>query len=201
MKIRILLSCSVIALVVFGLLFSKNISNLILSINSEALAETQSQVQTNTLNTVQSVSLPVFISIPSINVNAPIEKVGLTSDGKMGIPKYFLNTGWYEHGPRPGEIGSAVIDGHVDWIKGAAAVFKNLHKMKIGDKIVVQDDKGMTIHFVVRKISQYNAKDDATNIFISNDGKAHLNIITCTGTWNKKINQYSKRLVIFADKE
>ena len=53
---------------------------------------------------------------------------------------------------------------------------------------------------MVREIRTYDATADATDVFISNDGKAHLNIITCDGAWNKNMNQYSQRLVIFTDK-
>lgn len=229
MKIRILPGISVIAIVVFGLLLWNNIPNLILPVNNvQEITEepiiseviigeninvpeapiqptsqtvTQLEVQTHTLKTAESIGLPVFISIPSLDLNASIEKVALAADGTMDVPKYFLNTGWYELGPRPGEIGSAVIAGHVDWVNGAAAVFKDLYKLNLGDKIAVQDDKGAIISFVVRESRTYDAKADATDVFISNDGKAHLNIITCDGAWDKNTNQYSQRLIVFADKE
>jgi hypothetical protein len=37
-------------------------------------------------------------------------------------------------------------------------------------------------------------------VFASNDGGAHLNLITCAGEWNKGKKSYSERLVVFADK-
>jgi LPXTG-site transpeptidase (sortase) family protein len=203
MKIRILLSLSVIAFVVFGLLFLNNISSPIFPVkNVEEITEVPTISQTtHTLQAGEKIGLPVRITIPAIDLNASIEKVALAADGTMDVPKYFLNTGWYELGPRPGELGSAVIAGHVDWINGATAVFANLYKLQAGDKIAVQDDKGAIISFVVRESRKYDAAADATDVFISNDGKAHLNIITCDGSWDKNINQYSKRLIVFTDKE
>ncbi|PIZ82226.1 MAG: class F sortase, partial [Parcubacteria group bacterium CG_4_10_14_0_2_um_filter_41_6] len=42
---------------------------------------------------------------------------------------------------------------------------------------------------------------DVPEVFNSSDGKAHLNLITCTGVWNKEDNAFSERLVVFTDKE
>ena len=119
----------------------------------------------------------------------------------MDVPKDPMNVGWYEPGPRPGEMGSAVIDGHVDWWYGAPAVFPNLYKLKPGDKIMVQDELGATASFVVRRTQDYGATDSATDVFVSSDNKSHLNLITCSGAWDNRAKQYSKRLVVFADKE
>ncbi len=143
---------------------------------------------------------PARIKISSIALNARVENVALTKDGAMDVPKDPNDAGWYELGPRPGEIGSAVIDGHVDWLHGDPAVFINLHKVKIGDKIVVQNDNGTSVTFIVRETRLYDADADATDIFLSDDGKAHLNIITCHGEWDKDDQQYLKRLVVFTDK-
>lgn len=164
-----------------------------------ALVET-SRVTTASATTT-SVGVPVRIGIPRIAVNAVIESVGLAADGSMGVPKKTRNTAWYNLGPRPGETGSAVISGHVNWLYGATAVFAKLNRLKPGDKITVRDDKGKVISFVVRGSKIYGAEADATDVFGSNDGKAHLNLVTCGGTWDKRAKQYTKRLVVFADKQ
>jgi len=150
---------------------------------------------------IENIGVPVRIKIPSINVDAAIEKVGLKTDGSMGVPKDPMNTGWYELGPRPGEVGSAVLDGHVDWWYGAPAVFPNLHEVKPGYIIIVEDDTGKIIPFVIREIRTYSIYDNANNVFVSNDGQAHLNLITCAGAWDYGSNQYSNRLVVFADRD
>jgi sortase (surface protein transpeptidase) len=144
---------------------------------------------------------PVRLMISSIGVDAPIERVALTPAGSMDVPKHPLDVGWYMLGPRPGEIGSATLAGHVDWFGGATAVFANLHKVKPGDTITVQDDRGETVSFVVREIREYAAAAAATDVFISSDGQAHLNLITCFGQWDTQARQYSHRLVVFTDKK
>ena len=119
----------------------------------------------------------------------------------MGIPTIPSRAAWFNLGTRPGDIGSAVMSGHVNWYNNAYSIFLNLNKLKPGDKITVQDNKGAIISFVVRKSVIYGTNQDATNIFYSNDGLAHLNLITCSGTWNKIAKQYSNRLVVFTDRE
>lgn len=145
--------------------------------------------------------LPVRLKIPGIHVDSAIEYVGLTPQGAVGIPKNPNNAAWYNLGPQPGDIGSAVITGHVNWYYGATGVFANLHKLKPGDKITVQDDKGSVFSFVVREIRDYAAAGDATDVFYANDEKAHLNLITCEGVWDRSAQQYTQRLVVFTDKE
>ncbi|HAU66160.1 MAG: hypothetical protein A2017_16290 [Lentisphaerae bacterium GWF2_44_16] len=148
----------------------------------------------------QEVELPMRLQISRIGVDAPIQNVGLAADGSMDVPKNPFDTGWYELGPRPGEMGSAVIAGHVDSPTGDAGVFADLDNLTIGDIIIVENE-GMSLSFRVREIRIYPAGADATEIFTSIDDKAHLNLITCNGTWDTNTNQYTDRLVIFTDKE
>jgi LPXTG-site transpeptidase (sortase) family protein len=146
--------------------------------------------------------LPIRLIIPKINVDTAIEYVSITSDGEMGVPEGPDNVAWFELGPRPGEIGSAVMAGHYGpWKDGRRSVFDNLNKLKEGDKLYVEDDKGMIISFVVRESRRYDPKADASNVFYSNDGKSHLNLVTCEGVWDQVSQNYSQRLVVFAEKE
>jgi len=144
---------------------------------------------------------PMHLRIPEINVDADIEYVGLTSGGAMGVPKNQDNVAWFKLGQRPGEDGSAVIAGHYGLKNGKGSVFDSLHKLIKGDKLYIEDDKGKIITFVVREIKSYNPQADATEVFNSSDGKSHLNLITCEGTWDKISKSYSQRLVVFTDKE
>lgn len=148
-----------------------------------------------------SVGQPVRLKIPVINVDALVEYVGLTPDGAMDIPKNTDNTAWFELGARPGNNGSAVIAGHFGRKKGKASVFDNLHKLRQGDKLYIEDDNGLIISFVVRENRSYDPKADVANVFGSIDGKAHLNLITCEGIFDKVSKSYPQRLVVFADKE
>lgn len=149
-----------------------------------------------------SIGSPVRLMIPSIRVNAPVEKKGLASDGTLDVPKGPATVAWYQYGPRPGDAGSAVITGHYGpWRTGARSVFDNLNKLRKGDIVKVQDDKGNLLSFKVREkklLSKDAPAAEVSRIFNKNNG-THLNLITCSGTWLPRLKTYTERLVIFTD--
>jgi len=146
----------------------------------------------------EETELPVTLRIPDINVNAKIEYVSLTQEGAMGTARQPLNVAWLSTGTRPGDVGSAVINGHYGWRKGKPEIFNNLNDIDIGDHVYIDDAKGNSISFIVREKRLYNSTDNASEVFYSENG-AHLNLITCEGEWNTTTENYPNRLVIFTD--
>lgn len=145
-------------------------------------------------------TLPIKILIPKIKVNALIEQVGFTAGGAMDTPKNIENAGWFAFGVVPGEIGSAVIDGHYGWKNRKASAFDRLSEVKVGDLVYVSDNNQATTTFIVRMIKDYGPREDTASIFNSTDNLSHLNLITCEGIWSKEKQSYSKRRVVFTDK-
>lgn len=145
----------------------------------------------------ENLTVPVRLKIPNLNVDATIESVGLTAKGAMGVPNNTANVGWFYLGPRPGENGSAVIAGHFNKENGEPGVFANLYTLKKGDKLFVEDNRGMSVVFVVQEIRNHDS-EYADEVFTRND-KAYLNLVTCEGIWDEVKKSYSKRLVVFAD--
>lgn len=143
--------------------------------------------------------LPVRLKIPVIGVDSAIEDALITPDGRMDVPVGSKNVAWFALGPHPGQSGSAVIGGHFGINNGVKFVFYDLDKLRVGDKIYIEDDKGDTLTFIVRKISLFGRDDNATTVFTSKDGLAHLNLITCEGIWNKVDDTYPERRVVFTD--
>lgn len=97
----------------------------------------------------------------------------------MDVPKDILAAARFAPGTRPGMIGSAVVDGHFGLQQGVPAIFDGLSTLRQGDEVTIEDDKGNIISFVVRELAVYEPLADATKVFVSHDGKAHLNLITC----------------------
>jgi LPXTG-site transpeptidase (sortase) family protein len=141
-------------------------------------------------------SFPSRLTIPKIGVNANVIQMGITTTGSMQAPATNQATGWYKYGARPGNVGSAVIDGHLGLSN--EAVFGKLDKLLVGDAITVLDDQGSTISFIVKRIATFERDSDAAAIFNSETG-SHLNLITCNGDWESHQATYSKRLVVFSD--
>lgn len=92
---------------------------------------------------------------------------GLRLMGQWEYRKGPAEVAWFNLGPRLGESGSAVIAGHYGWKNNIPAVFDNLHKLRNGDKISVEDEKGVATTFVVCEIQTYS-KDIVSPATISN---------------------------------
>jgi sortase (surface protein transpeptidase) len=141
--------------------------------------------------------LPVRLIIPRIGVDAAIERVGLTSDRAMASPSGPGTVGWYKFGARPGNKGSAVLDGHSGYADGRPAAFDDLPELKPGDKLYVTDARGERLAFVVRRKKLYARQADSAEVFGSSS-RRRLNLITCTGSFDESAGTHSKRLVVFA---
>ncbi len=142
--------------------------------------------------------LPRRLVIPSIKVSAAIQSVGLGQNEEMDVPNNFQDVGWFNLGSRPGERGSAVVAGHLNNDYGAAGVFWHLNKLKAGDDIYIIDEKGKSLHFKVSGKKVYSADSSVEEIFGKSD-KIRLNLITCSGVWDEKTQNYNNRLVVSAD--
>jgi LPXTG-site transpeptidase (sortase) family protein len=140
---------------------------------------------------------PIRIQIPSIGVDAVVGPVGLTKLNTMDVPKKPMDTGWFKLGPIPGEKGSAVIAGHRGF-RNEPAIFDNLHKIKIGDEVMIKDEKGEERIFIVRKMQTYGAKEQVADVWIKDDSE-YLNLITCSGRWNPFTRTSDERLVVFTE--
>jgi LPXTG-site transpeptidase (sortase) family protein len=141
--------------------------------------------------------IPVKIKIPAINVDTFVERVGLTKDGLMDVPKNIWNTGWFGNGGyRPGDPGNAVIAGHLD-APGTKAVFWDLDKLKAGDKIILTNQAGKQLTFEVVDKQVYPYNDAPLQQIFGPSPQAHLNLITCGGTFDRASQNYNKRLVVY----
>lgn len=179
----------VILMLGFLLFFSKN-SNL------AQQPVTQNVLPANNINGTPG--LPVRLKIPSIEVDAMVESVGITPEGAMGIPEDADNVAWYNLGSRPGEQGSAVIDGHFDKEDQSPAVFAKLDQLMPGDVLYLENDQNENLTFVVKESRMYDVRDSTEEIFNNNDG-IFLNLITCAGDWDVHNKDYNQRRVIFAE--
>lgn len=145
--------------------------------------------------------IPIRLRIPKINIDVPIESLGLTALGAVDVTDNPINVAWFNLGPRPGEGGLSIISGHSGWKNQIPAVFDNLYKLEIVDKVYIEDENEKTITFVVRKFHTYSPTDDTSDVFISGDRIGHVNLITCTGSWNKNQKSPNDRFVVFTDRE
>ncbi len=143
---------------------------------------------------------PKTLIIPRLNIKAPIDPVGLTPNGSMGVPSEPDRVVWYKYGPLPGELGNSVIAGHVDWYTGPA-IFYDVAKLNPGDEIIITTVQDAEIIFRVKEKKIYRYNDFPINDVFGSVNLSKLNLITCTGIFDTNQRNYSHRLVIFSEKQ
>jgi len=139
---------------------------------------------------------PSILAIPSLNLTAPFEPLGLNSNHTIEVPKNNMGVGWFIYGAKPGEAGAAVIVGHLDSVSGPA-IFENLGKIKPGNNIVITRADGSVVTYRVDSISKFSQDNFPTEVVYGPVSYAAVRIITCSGIWDKQAGHYSQNLVVF----
>jgi sortase (surface protein transpeptidase) len=143
--------------------------------------------------------VPDRLRIPSIGIDAHVEKVGINAKGNIGTPSTFETVAWYEYGADPGEVGTAIIDGHVNNGLGLPGVFANLATIGTGADIYVSDQNGRVLHFSVESTSTADYTDRLDRVPALNQvHEPELALITCEGTWVQSKKTYDQRIIILA---
>ena len=150
------------------------------------------------------VDVPLELQIPSLEVNAPVVGVGLTSENVMDSPKGEIGDPiwgtayWYRGGGIPGEVGIATIAGHVNDPLGRPMIFADLEDMQPGDVIIIHiKHTTVDIRFLVDQVKVYSVGESSDPAVLAQiygagpvagvgpqpapDGLSHLTLITCAG--------------------
>ncbi|WP_217166929.1 class F sortase [Streptomyces sp. AC512_CC834] len=143
-------------------------------------------------------SVPDRVSIPAIQVDAPVMAVGLDVDGWVDAPppEDPNLAGWFTGAVAPGEKGTAVVVGHVDNQQGPA-VFYGLGALKKGNKVEIHRQDGKTAVFEIYGIEVFEKDNFPGDRVYASKGSPELRVITCGGGFSKQ-NGYDGNVVTFA---
>jgi hypothetical protein len=135
---------------------------------------------------------PVRVLIPKLGVDDDVLPVGKCAKvsppacpdgaGEMELPPV-EHTGWYRPGPEPGEPGTAVLAGHVNW-EGQAGALGRIGELATGDLVTVVDATGIERTFVVYAVVQIpKAKypEQIKPLLSGRSGGPELRLVTCSG--------------------
>jgi hypothetical protein len=150
--------------------------------------------------------VPIWLNAPKVAITGPIIPVGVDAHGDMAAPEgansdpIWAEAFWWQSGAMPGQIGNAVIAGHLDRKDGSPAIFWDLNKLTVGDSVYVRTTLGATLHFVVTAVKTFanptgGAADPVIQRIFGPAQTANLNLITCSGDWTG--TEYNKKLVVF----
>ena len=144
-------------------------------------------------------SPPVRLSLPGLDVTAPVDPVGVAGDGQMELPEDVDRVGWYRFGPAPGLDGNAVLAGHVDDAEQGPGALFPLRDAEPGDELTVTDAAGETTRWrvVSRELVQKRALP--LDAIFAREGAARLVVITCGGPFLPEFSSYRDNVVVVAE--
>ncbi|GII66981.1 hypothetical protein Skr01_70660 [Sphaerisporangium krabiense] len=144
-------------------------------------------------------STPTRIRIPKIGVDASLVGLGVDANREIEVPPLSRPklAGWYRLGPVPGEMGPAVILGHVNTRRGPA-VFSRLRELGRGDTITVVRADGSTARFTVDGAEQASKNRFPTKRVYGQVDRPSLRLITCGGVFNPRAHSYTDNIIVYA---
>ena len=142
-------------------------------------------------------STPVRVQIQAIGVDSELMNLGLEADGTMEVPPEGFPAGWYTGAPTPGELGPAIIAGHVDFT--GPGVFYRLRDLKPEAEVTVTRADGTAAVFRVTRVEQFPKDAFPTDLVYGDIDFAGLRLITCGGTFDRTVGHYDANIIVFAE--
>jgi Sortase domain len=142
-------------------------------------------------------SVPVMLRVPAIGLAVFLgSSLGIDVDGSVQVPGGTQQPGWFQLGPTPGQIGSAVILGHVDSTAGPG-VFFELRTLAAGDVVDVGLSDGVTAQFTVNAVAQYSKLSFPAQRVYGSHGSSALQLVTCGGVFDHQTGSYLSNVVVY----
>lgn len=144
---------------------------------------------------------PASVSIPTIGVTSVLNHLGLNSDGTLEVPArgpHYDEAAWFHGSPEPGDVGPAVLLGHVNGTGGTPSVFYHLDRLSEGDLVTVTAGDGSTSTFEVYRTDRYPKDEFPTMSVYGDTAGPELRLITCGGLWDSTTGHYRDNTVVYA---
>lgn len=145
----------------------------------------------------RSAIVPERVVIPSLGVDSTLESLTRDETGWIEAPALVDEAGWYRDGVVPGDIGPAVIAGHVDGNAGPG-VFLRLSELELGDTVDVVLSDGSTRSFSITGSVTVPKRDFPTEDVYGPSPTAQLRLITCGGDFDDSWGHYNDNVVVSA---
>ena len=149
---------------------------------------------------VLGAAVPTRLDIPAIGVSSDLMQLGLNADRTVQVPPLGRDSraGWYRYSPTPGQLGPAVLLGHVDSAQYGPGVFFKLGALRPGDTVDVTRADHTVAVFRVDRVVLYSKDHFPTLEVYGNTDHAALRLITCGGRFNLSSHGYESNIVAYA---
>lgn len=175
---------------------------LLVGCSAQVPSPPPSPVGTDSPGPAQPVGLarsePTAVDIP-IGAHSTLIKLGLNPDRTIKVPPVNtpMQAGWYSYSPTPGEVGPAIILGHVDG-SGQKGIFYRLKELAPGDEVLVSRKDGSTVRFLVTKVDEVPKSAFSAEDVYGNTVDPELRLITCGGSFDRSAHSYRDNIVVYA---
>jgi sortase (surface protein transpeptidase) len=109
-----------------------------------------------------------------------------------------MQAAWYKLSPVPGDVGPAIVLGHVDGDK-KPGIFYKLKDLAPGDEVDVDRSDGRKLKFVVDHVTQVPKDTFPRDAVYGNSDKPELRLITCGGAFDHAEHSYKDNIVVYAN--
>jgi hypothetical protein len=153
--------------------------------------------------------MPASVDVPRIGAHSTLLTIGLNPDGSFQTPdeKHPQQATFYcipapapqlcSSGVLPGQLGPAVILGHIDGNK-QKGLFHDLPAMQIGDDITVTLEDGTVLTYVTYRILTKAKTEFPSSVVYGDTMGPELRLITCSGKFLSGKVGYADNTVVFA---
>lgn len=135
--------------------------------------------------------------VPALQVDAAVVRLGVTPTGELQVPGAAGDVGLWSGGVVPGDVGAAVLVGHVD-LDGRPGVFAQLAGLQPGAAITVRRPDGREVAFVVNRLEQHRKTAFPTDAVYGPTDTPELRLVTCGGGFDRRTGHYRDNVVVFA---
>ena len=147
--------------------------------------------------TERTAAEPARVRVPAAGVDSGLLRLGTDATGALVPPDDYDRAGWFTGGAVPGDVGPAVVAGHVDSVDGPA-VFARIDELTPGDEVLVDRADGTTARFTVTGVARYPKHEFPTGAVYGPTPRAELRLVTCGGEFDRSRRSYVDNVVVTA---
>ncbi|MBI3968533.1 MAG: sortase [Chloroflexi bacterium] len=160
-----------------------------LAVTATATAEpTPAPTVTPTPEPLKEALPPLRIRLGSVGIDSAVVEAGIVG-GQYEVPNFVV--GHYKGTALPAETGNSVLSGHLQSLQGGN-VFAELLNAKMGDEIEL-----FTVAYrAVYVVDEIVVVPSTALKYMDQTDDARVTLITCTGDWDWRTRDYSKRYIV-----
>lgn len=145
---------------------------------------------------------PAAVLIPRIGASSTLVGYGLEpATGQLAVAPVSepAQASWYDEGVIPGQLGPAVVAGHVNGrVDGVSVpgVFARLAELAPGDEVLIERFDAPLLRFEVYRVETHDKDEFPTREVYRDVNAVELRLITCGGAFSA--GSYEDNVIVWA---